>query len=519
MMHPWPVTFRTVLALVAAATLAVGCGSDAAAEPVEPPHSIHEPWQAEPFAVDQAVLDDAPRRRAATWTRQEFQFPVTLSLVAVDARGGSHVFLVSANQNTESDCFVEIAPSGQATTKSGGSIVWGCPSSSWLRVPSSLSARRRAATAPTRCRRSSAEPVPASRVSWSPSPTTGRSSRRSAASGWYAAWWPDATASTKVTAYDGAGDRDRHDAMTGGLAAADPPRHDDPDRGRPRRRTSSSAATASSARSRSRSGPRVPARTRSRSRSRCGRRASRTSSRSGFLRTEGLIDGPEILRFETGDPSEMNQPDDRITVRLARPFDASVVAGAALRRDGVLRDLRQGLARRGRRPLRADPGRPDRRPPRAARPAGPAPRRPEGVRRDRRPPRVGAVHAEGRAPRAARGRRPAQRARQARRVAGPREDDAAPRPDRHGQRPGQLRDRPEGGGRGRPDHRRGLGPVGPRDRGRRPARRDARRLPARRRLQRLRPRRADRPAGPAAAWASRRAAALGSGRTGSRTGP
>jgi FdhD protein len=46
----------------------------------------------------------------------------------------------------------------------------------------------------------------------------------------------------------------------------------------------------------------------------------------GFLRTEGLIEGSEILRVEPGDPDEMNQPDDRVTVRLARPFDASVVA-------------------------------------------------------------------------------------------------------------------------------------------------------------------------------------------------
>ena len=46
----------------------------------------------------------------------------------------------------------------------------------------------------------------------------------------------------------------------------------------------------------------------------------------GFLRTEGLIDGPEVLRIEMGDPAEMNQPDDRVTVRLARAFDASVVA-------------------------------------------------------------------------------------------------------------------------------------------------------------------------------------------------
>jgi FdhD protein len=46
----------------------------------------------------------------------------------------------------------------------------------------------------------------------------------------------------------------------------------------------------------------------------------------GFLRTEGLIEGPEVLKIERGDPAEMNQPDDRVTVRLARPFDASVVA-------------------------------------------------------------------------------------------------------------------------------------------------------------------------------------------------
>ena len=46
----------------------------------------------------------------------------------------------------------------------------------------------------------------------------------------------------------------------------------------------------------------------------------------GFLRTEGLIEGPEVLRVETGDPASMNQPDDQVTVRLAKPFDASRVA-------------------------------------------------------------------------------------------------------------------------------------------------------------------------------------------------
>jgi FdhD protein len=47
---------------------------------------------------------------------------------------------------------------------------------------------------------------------------------------------------------------------------------------------------------------------------------------AGFLRTEGLISGPEILSFETGDPVALNQPDDTILVRLSVPFDASAVA-------------------------------------------------------------------------------------------------------------------------------------------------------------------------------------------------
>ena len=46
----------------------------------------------------------------------------------------------------------------------------------------------------------------------------------------------------------------------------------------------------------------------------------------GFLRTEGLIEGPEVLRVETGDPGTMNQPDDTAIVHLSRPFDASRVA-------------------------------------------------------------------------------------------------------------------------------------------------------------------------------------------------
>jgi FdhD protein len=46
----------------------------------------------------------------------------------------------------------------------------------------------------------------------------------------------------------------------------------------------------------------------------------------GFLRTEGLIDGSEVVGTETGDPVTLSQPDDTILVRLSRPFDATTVA-------------------------------------------------------------------------------------------------------------------------------------------------------------------------------------------------
>ncbi len=46
----------------------------------------------------------------------------------------------------------------------------------------------------------------------------------------------------------------------------------------------------------------------------------------GFLRTEGLLDGQEVLGTNGGDPGALSQPDDTIVVRLSRTFDASKVA-------------------------------------------------------------------------------------------------------------------------------------------------------------------------------------------------
>ena len=46
----------------------------------------------------------------------------------------------------------------------------------------------------------------------------------------------------------------------------------------------------------------------------------------GFLRTEGLIEGPEVVGTSGGDPVHLSQPDDTIVVRLSVPFDDSKVA-------------------------------------------------------------------------------------------------------------------------------------------------------------------------------------------------
>jgi FdhD protein len=46
----------------------------------------------------------------------------------------------------------------------------------------------------------------------------------------------------------------------------------------------------------------------------------------GFLRTEGLLDGQDVLGTSGGDVAYVSQPDDTIVVRLSNPFDDSKVA-------------------------------------------------------------------------------------------------------------------------------------------------------------------------------------------------
>jgi FdhD protein len=46
----------------------------------------------------------------------------------------------------------------------------------------------------------------------------------------------------------------------------------------------------------------------------------------GFLWTEGLLEGQDVLGTAGGDPRSLSQPDDTIVVRLSRPFDDTKVA-------------------------------------------------------------------------------------------------------------------------------------------------------------------------------------------------
>jgi FdhD protein len=52
---------------------------------------------------------------------------------------------------------------------------------------------------------------------------------------------------------------------------------------------------------------------------------------AGFLVTEGLVRSADLagVRFEIADPVATSQPENEITVRLASPFDASLVASRA----------------------------------------------------------------------------------------------------------------------------------------------------------------------------------------------
>jgi hypothetical protein len=190
------VSFRTLVVTVAAAT-AAGCGGPAT-EAVET-HSIVDPWQPIPFAVDEAIL------RSADAACRDLQLRVAavgevLQPVVADTRGDSKVLVVYVGGNTEADCLVPIAADGTADPASGGSS----SGNTFEPLPPG-------AVAITTGTSSSDGSSVVGRVG----PGVARveigtaSGRRLQASltrtGWFAAWWPGEDAHGPVTAFDASG--------------------------------------------------------------------------------------------------------------------------------------------------------------------------------------------------------------------------------------------------------------------------------------------------------------------------
>jgi hypothetical protein len=118
MMHPLAVLFvecrpKSVAVGAAFAVIVAGCASEAA--PFEPSRSLMDPWQPTPFGVAQATIIEAERVCSGLDIPRE-----DLPLVAVDARGGTLLYLVYAGPAAETDCILQFDGS-RATGDAGGS--------------------------------------------------------------------------------------------------------------------------------------------------------------------------------------------------------------------------------------------------------------------------------------------------------------------------------------------------------------------------------------------------------------
>jgi hypothetical protein len=101
--------------------LAVGaCATD---EPTSSPsHDLGEPWQAEPFAIDQATISAATEACRHGQAAQIGQVgPALPPLVAVDARGANTVIVAFAQPGISADCTLVRAPDGHFDMVGGGS--------------------------------------------------------------------------------------------------------------------------------------------------------------------------------------------------------------------------------------------------------------------------------------------------------------------------------------------------------------------------------------------------------------
>jgi hypothetical protein len=198
MMHPCAVSITRPVALLMLAAMLAGCGADAVASE-DVPHSLAEPWQPIPFAVDQRLVT------AADKACDGMGKPPGTTLRIIDARGANRLLLVYAGPKDELDCHVKVNAAGEATSDIGS----GSGSSDPFPVPGPGQVENLSASS------GGEGPDAVSSVVGQAGPGTGAvevtlvDGRRVRASlgpsGWFAAWWPGGQSHTKVTAFDGAG--------------------------------------------------------------------------------------------------------------------------------------------------------------------------------------------------------------------------------------------------------------------------------------------------------------------------
>jgi len=107
------VSIRLISAVSLLAVGLLGCGADSP-DPVEPAHSISDPWQAEPFPVDSTLV--AALDRACSASIEQHGLP----LAVVDVRGGSRGMLLYAGPKDQADCLAQIQPDGTMGVDGGG---------------------------------------------------------------------------------------------------------------------------------------------------------------------------------------------------------------------------------------------------------------------------------------------------------------------------------------------------------------------------------------------------------------
>ena len=205
MMHPCAVSLRighvaAIVALLAAIGAGVSCTADAE-QPIEPSrHDLGEPWQAEPFAINETVLANADR------ACRDLDPPPGVSLAVVDARGDSTVYLVYTGLTAQAECLVSIKPTGQAETTGGGASIGGLPP---VPVPGEVSVVSSGSTGGGVGQDVTSTVLGRAGAGVERVEVRLRNNRTITASlgptGWFAAWWPSDEGYLTVAGFDGLG--------------------------------------------------------------------------------------------------------------------------------------------------------------------------------------------------------------------------------------------------------------------------------------------------------------------------